>query len=358
MHRIPQPPGPAFDRCRRGMGLLGGVVVLLLNPAQALERYDVHVSAGQWYNGIGNSRSASKPWGPDWPVPQEFIQYETQASGAMLQALASVTGEMQVGRLLTIGESHAVATPSGGFGISGGSSGYIALEWQDTLTVRPNALRDADGFLRLPWFIDYSGEIEIKGQGGDTRTGAQVQMRLSATVSPYGCWYCNVLGYTSPTYAGLEFTQSYFATEGLGVFDVNAGPANPYHGVIEIPNWASEVRLAGSMVMSISTGVPGAGNLQVTAEQSRPFRFYIDLSSLALGQLVQSASGADYSFTAPPPVPEPASAMLLLVGLAGLAGMKARTGWLSLRHPASAASPKRFCGGADASGLSARCARS
>lgn len=282
-------------------------------------RYDMSLSSGQWYTAVGNAHSASKPYGPSWPVPMETEQYTIDSRGAKLETNIVLAGELAVGRLLSSGAATVVATPSGtGFSISGGSGGSVRFEWLDFLNVMPTALRDADGFLRIPWSVDYSGKIEIEGMGADARTGATATMRLSALAWPYSF---NVLGYTSPTFTGLEFVQEYRSAEGVSIYDVASLPINPYTGVIAIPPGITQVRLEGSMHLEIGAGAPGAGNFTVTAEQPRPFRFYLDRSELALGQIVQSTSGANYAIQTP--VPEPATWTTMLVGLLVLEAARA-----------------------------------
>jgi hypothetical protein len=72
------------------------------------------------------------------------------------------------------------------------------------------------------------------------------------------------------------------------------------------------------MVMEIGAGAPGIGTFNVTAQQPRPFRFYIDKTALEFGQLVQSSSGANYATA----VPEPFAGVLMSAGLVLLAARR------------------------------------
>lgn len=149
-----------------------------------------------------------------------------------------------------------------------GWRGWIDLSrLADFLNILPGAPRDADGFLRLPWHVDYAGKITINGIGADHRTGAKVLMQVSALAWPYNF---NVLGVTSPTFGGLEFVHEYFATEGESEIDLSDFPDDPYSGVIAIPPGIMQVRVEGAMRLEIGAGVPGSGSFSVQAEQIRP----------------------------------------------------------------------------------------
>ncbi|MBL8386558.1 MAG: PEP-CTERM sorting domain-containing protein [Burkholderiales bacterium] len=296
----------------------GAIVVPAPVAAEFGIRYFGNVGAGQLYGGPGNNHSfSSGGWVAETPAVQypdplevESYGYKSQG-GSSLRGDASIGGRVDQGVLGAFGIGYANSIPAGGeTAVPGAAGAHVYLEWYDILRVPPGAVRDTDGFLRLPWGIDYAGKIEVGGNV-NALTGAAFTVSVEALSRP---GYNNILGYSLPYFEGLKFTQGYYGKSGVSIYDVKdlPGPDDPYHGVIALPPGLNEVYLHGVLQLEIDVNLPGAGEAEVRAELLRPFQFYLKGAAANIGQVVHADSAANYAAA---PVPEPGVAVMMLAGI-------------------------------------------